>query len=630
MASSRVLGRRQPRRLRVSAGLAWVSALSVVLSACSLAEDITPPPGALPPAALTSPAMVSPVPSEAGPPQAIDLNRGASLYSDHCAPCHGPSGKGDGPLAAQFSSPVPALADPQVSRLASPSQWFALVTNGDLQQFMPPFRGVLTAEERWDVTYYALALGSSSLNLTEASSIYAQQCASCHGSEGKGDGTRAASLAGPLPDLTLAPTLAEATGQELYNLISQGSPRGMPPAPPDLTEKERWGLVAYVRSLAEGTSGPIASGPGPSGPPAAPGPSAVERVGQVTNGTTHQGLPDQTVTVQTYLGTTLSGQQTTVTDGQGNFKLLGAPLSASQSVVALVTYLGVTYSSGLQQGPSGSASISLPLTVYDTTTDASFLSMDREHVFVESLPDQGMLRVGVLAIFSNPGQRTVVASQAGGEILAFDLPRGARNLQFEGGTFGARYRSTSSGFTDTQPVLPGSGSHQVLYSFDLPARRTTTLSFPVRYPMAGEVVVVPQTLKVQSEQVVDSGSQQIQGAAYELYAGGALSPGQTLDLTVRDTSQSTVRFGSPASLPILVGAGALACALLGAAVYGWRRQRFRAGALASAPHDREGLLRSIAALDDAYEAGELEEEAYRNRRQELKARLLDQIAAEEP
>jgi len=618
---------RQVRRLRHAAWFALLSGLLLILSSCSLAEDITPPPGALP----SSQGLVSPVPAEAIPPDQIDLQRGAALFSDQCAPCHGPGGQGDGPLAAQFSSPVPALAAPEIYRPASPAQWFAMVTNGDLQQFMPPFGGALSAAERWQVTYYALALGTPASSLAQASQIYAQRCASCHGAEGKGDGAGAKSLAAPLADLTKASTLARATGQDLYNLISQGSAQGMPPASSDLTEDQRWGLVAYVRSLAEGASAQMVQGSGSAHPPAASsGPSTVRVVGQVTNGTTQQPLAGQAVLVQSYSGTAPSAQQSAISDSQGNFEVEGVELPADRSVAASVDYRGVTYSSELKQGPSGSGSISLPVSVYDTTTDTSFLSMDRQHIFVESVPGQAILRVGVLAIFSNPEQKTVVASKTGGGILVFDLPAGARDLQFEDGALGGRYISTASGFADTQAVIPGSGSHQVLYSFDLPAGRQVTLNIPVRYPLAGEVIVVPQTLRVQSDQVVDSGSRQIQGGTYELYAGGALSPGQTLNLTVLDESQSLIRFGSGAPASILIGAGVLGLVLFGAALYGWRRQRSPGGPPPEGGPDRETLLRTIAALDDAHEAGELEEEAYRIRRTELKARLLEPSTSEEP
>jgi mono/diheme cytochrome c family protein len=34
---------------------------------------------------------------------------GKTLYMDHCTACHGPSGRGDGPLAGDLDRPVPDL-----------------------------------------------------------------------------------------------------------------------------------------------------------------------------------------------------------------------------------------------------------------------------------------------------------------------------------------------------------------------------------------------------------------------------------------------------------------------------------------------------------------------------------------
>ncbi len=38
-----------------------------------------------------------------------DAERGKTLYQRHCAACHGPSGKGDGPAAAAMVKPIPDL-----------------------------------------------------------------------------------------------------------------------------------------------------------------------------------------------------------------------------------------------------------------------------------------------------------------------------------------------------------------------------------------------------------------------------------------------------------------------------------------------------------------------------------------
>jgi hypothetical protein len=73
----------------------------VFLSACSfsLAEDITPPPGA---EQVNLPGTQSPPSVEMVyplvPPNPIN---GQAIYAEKCAPCHGATGQGDGPKARQ-------------------------------------------------------------------------------------------------------------------------------------------------------------------------------------------------------------------------------------------------------------------------------------------------------------------------------------------------------------------------------------------------------------------------------------------------------------------------------------------------------------------------------------------------
>jgi mono/diheme cytochrome c family protein len=42
-------------------------------------------------------------------PAKQDYSSGAYLYSTHCASCHGPTGRGDGPAASTFQRPMPDL-----------------------------------------------------------------------------------------------------------------------------------------------------------------------------------------------------------------------------------------------------------------------------------------------------------------------------------------------------------------------------------------------------------------------------------------------------------------------------------------------------------------------------------------
>jgi mono/diheme cytochrome c family protein len=87
--------------------------------------------------------------------------------------------------------------------------------------------------------------------------IYAQQCVACHGVEGRGDG-EAAYLLYPKPrDFVAARYRLVSTwdrvptDQDLFETISRGMPGSAMPSWEHLAPEHRWGLVYYVKSLAE-------------------------------------------------------------------------------------------------------------------------------------------------------------------------------------------------------------------------------------------------------------------------------------------------------------------------------------------------------------------------------------------
>jgi mono/diheme cytochrome c family protein len=93
------------------------------------------------------------------------LDRGAELYATHCASCHGDGAMGDGPAAADLDpAPVPIA---HTSQMMSDSYLFWRVSEGGaLDPFnstMPPWKGVLDEQARWDVINYMRALGSGTV-----------------------------------------------------------------------------------------------------------------------------------------------------------------------------------------------------------------------------------------------------------------------------------------------------------------------------------------------------------------------------------------------------------------------------------------------------------------------------------
>ena len=124
-------------------------------------------------------------------------------------------------------------------------------------------------------------------------------------------------------------------------------------------------------------------------------------------------------------------------------------------------------------------------------------------------------------------------------------------------------------------------------------------------------------------------SRDVQGTLYQMYSGQSLPKGSVLSLTVtgRPTSAgTTVSVNSNSNL--IVGLGALGVVLILAGVWLYRRNKPGEEPENDASDEAivesesaESIMDAILALDDLFQEGELPEEAYLQRRGELKARL---------
>lgn len=232
------------KALRISLYLLTSGISLLVLTACniSLAADVTPPPNYRPPVEVTEPAPVSGPVYPVLPPSAAD---GEAIFADKCAPCHGDAGLGDGPQAVQLPTDVTPIGNPNVARMAKPSDWYQVVTQGKIDSFMPPFRS-LTDRERWDVVAYSFSLSMPDSRIEAGRELYEQNCAACHGDQGMGNGPEAAA---GIPDFTHPKFMAANTTQDFFQVITEGVPPGMPGFGDSLNEDERWVLSDYVRYL---------------------------------------------------------------------------------------------------------------------------------------------------------------------------------------------------------------------------------------------------------------------------------------------------------------------------------------------------------------------------------------------
>jgi mono/diheme cytochrome c family protein len=649
----------KPFMLTILAGLA------LLLSACSfsLAEDVTPPPNYTPPAPPETTTVSAASPSyPLVPPDPV---KGAAIFAEKCAPCHGASGQGDGSRASALPNPVAAIGSPNLASQSRPADWFNIITNGNLDRFMPPFNGSLSDGQRWDVLAYVYSLSTTPASLAMGGQLYDQNCASCHGKTGKGDGPNAS---GQMADFTDQAAMAQKTGDEIYQAITAGKLPAMPAYSDKLNDVQRHAVVDYIRFLSftpaaraayPGVATPLAAAPtafplatsSPASGTAQPLPTLASSQGVTSTASTTFTLGTVTGKVVNGSGGTLpSGldvalhgfdnmqlvlTDTTTVDSSGTYSFTNIGMPAGRVFVASTNYNDATYSSNIATIDPGTSVVNLDINVFDTTTDASSLSVDRLHIFFD-FSNPGYVQVIELYLVTNPTNKTVVPAKAGDPVLTFKLPDNASNLQFQDGTLGDRYVEIPGGFGDTSSVIPGSSQHQVLFGFDLPYTSKLDLLQPVNLPVTAVVVLLPEDgVKVKSDVLTDAGTRDVQGTAYHMYNGDKIDAGGTLSLTL--TGSPNASAASPLATDtrnnLIIGLAALGLVMILVGVMLYRRTQLRvalpeAAGTPSEPleqKDEQDLIDAIIALDDLYKEGKLPDEADQKRRAALQTQLRERM-----
>jgi len=244
---------------------------------------------AAPPKTLTSAsgAMLASSAGERGAIETGDLT-GYVLYISQCARCHGLTGQGDGPGAESptFAQPPRDLVEAQhrfistANGVASDEDLARAIREGLEPAGMPGFDRLsekqidslvrvlreMQAEPGPTPQPIRIPEPPASANLASGESLYQNNCASCHGQRGRGDGPLAQNFPIPTRDLTKPKEYkAGADPASLYQRIAAGVPPYMPPQRSNLNGDEIWAIVSYVREL-QGRSSDLLADKGQSAP----------------------------------------------------------------------------------------------------------------------------------------------------------------------------------------------------------------------------------------------------------------------------------------------------------------------------------------------------------------------------
>ena len=194
-----------------------------------------------------------------------DEHRGAQVYLERCALCHGSKGLGDGPMALLVhdypdtrlkagdnnSHSVRRIVengtDPASSGAFSPP-WRDELAESDIEA-VTKFIGILRND--FDHASKLLASVEIAPDRFDGRKIYRARCETCHGQSGKGDGRMSRIIRNPPPaDLTRS-TLSH---DETIAMVSaggkaQGRSESMPPWGQELLYAELVSVVNYLVSM---------------------------------------------------------------------------------------------------------------------------------------------------------------------------------------------------------------------------------------------------------------------------------------------------------------------------------------------------------------------------------------------
>ena len=378
--------------------------------------------------------------------------------------------------------------------------------------------------------------------------------------------------------------------------------------------------------------------------------------GQVVNGTSGAALqsgPDGGGLAVLMLVTgpdgTLSGTGQTLADPDGSFVLADAPVEPGGVYNLSVDYGGIFYGRSLALDD---LSEEVVITVNEVTEDATLMQVERQVMVISEIDEaERIVTATEFVRFTNPTDRTLrpnlqTARPGMFSFMRFALPPDAADVRVQSNLSGGEIISVGTGFALAAPVPPGQHSVDFAYTFPYEGG---SLSYRNSLPQGADIfqILVPERLPgVAVGGLVPRPPVGIGEQVYRAWEARDV-PGDTgIQITLTGLPQPGVMSQVAGALsgghfwmttiPSTMGAALLAFLLLGLA------RRFRpATALesadeplpetvddengATAPSQRAALVASLAALDERYEQGELDEEDYLQQRAELVARALSEL-----
>jgi mono/diheme cytochrome c family protein len=558
------------------------------------------------------------------PPEKVSLARGAEIFGSQqgCQACHGITGNGEGATAGSFACPLPKFPDVISSRSKTISAWFAITTNGNNGEtdcLMPPWKGRLDEQQRWDVTSYIYSLHYTPDQLALGKKVYADKCAACHGDSGAGDGPQAAGK--NVPNLTDPAALISKSDTALYQTVTNGLPDVSHKFNDQLTDDERWAAIAYLRSLSwepvsQTTATPSANAT--TAVTAEPDSPTITIRGKITNQTPggpaiKAGLPLTLRVIDLNNGSPRDVQKLEgKTQEGGTFSFGEQPRQLNMVYLIDFSYGGISQiSTPIRLATGAGPLLDLSFNVYEVTNDPANIKIDNMLMFISPYSTNTLLvRQGIA--FANTGDHMYVASS--GPSLTFTLPANATQITLDQSST-QQFEVQGNVVQSTAPVYPGTSNSLALQvSYLLPYEGRPTITVPTTYPISAFSVFTPQisNLTPADAPFIPGNPINLQDGLYANFAlQGSVQAGLPLHFTLKSAQdQSDERRNTLAIVLFLAG---IVLAITAYAAY-WLNQQSKRREFTPA----EQIIRQISELDKRFELGKIKRDAYEADRAKLK------------
>jgi mono/diheme cytochrome c family protein len=406
----------------------------------------------------------------------------------------------------------------------------------------------------------------------------------------------------------LADTARSDSLAQWFTTVSQGNlDRFMPPFIGDLSDQDRWDVVAYALTLHTKPD-QIAQGK------ALFDSNCSNCADKFTNQKIMAALSEDDII-------------RIIKNGEGDIPAFGKNLKDDQALDVAMYIRTLTFSSTPLTATIIPATVSTEVIPAlsatpqsESSNDYTLLKMNQVHVYTD-FATQGLVQFIEIYAFTNTSNQTILISSDGMTIPFIKFPKGAQNTGYEPDPNSAQLVTVGKGVA----APPGSNPYAIIAFFTMPYSGQLEIKQPFGINAPSVVLLMPEGINVNGNQLASAGAVVIQKNNYQEFSASDFKAGDVLDFTVNGTPKTTASTNNVPPM-IFIGVGALGLILIGASIWFFFRGQ------KSTPEEDEDefesadeVMDAILALDDLHRAAKINDEAYQRRRAELKQILKEMM-----